>query len=202
MNHTTINSYEPEARQPEESQGKLRFGVISDIQYGRYGDAMGPKLRTALEQLKARAGENELDAIIFGGDMTNNGYADEYNAVISIIQEVFPPETSHTKMLFVRGNHDNYGNRQANYGVVTSAYPYNSSTTTVHDIKGYQFIVVGQDTSGNYARHCRRITYAGYNQLAERFSHCGRTKRYDRGKADFCCDASAYQGHGLRLQDH
>ena len=151
MNHTTINSYEPEARQPEESQGKLRFGVISDIQYGRYGDAMGPKLRTALEQLKARAGENELDAIIFGGDMTNNGYADEYNAVISIIQEVFPPETSHTKMLFVRGNHDNYGNRQANYGVVTSAYPYNSSTTTVHDIKGYQFIVVGQDTSGNYA---------------------------------------------------
>lgn len=152
LNYAKVAPYEPEAKPEEPSQGKVRFGVISDIQYGRNNnDSMGKKLKTALEQLKEKAGENELDAIIFGGDMTNNGKAEEYQAVLAIVQEVFPPETSNTKMLFVRGNHDNYNNGQGNYSEVTKVYPYNAAPNTVHDIKGYQFIIVGQDTSSNYA---------------------------------------------------
>ncbi len=134
---------------------KLKFAVLSDLQYGRatQNSSMtayqyaGSKFKNAARQVIEKAGGlDELDALLIPGDITHNSTQAEYQAFVSDLEEVIPPG-SHTKVMFLRGNHDAKPNLQGNFVTYLSKYdPSITSANYVVDVNGYKFVMVSQDT--------------------------------------------------------
>ena len=135
----------------------LRLGILSDMQYGRGGlkveEQSRRKFRTALAEMKKRVGGSwdNLDVLMIPGDITHNSFGTEFQPFIDDLAEFLPPG-SHTKVLFLRGNHDakentKDENRMDNFVKYISKYdPSVTDTNTTAEVNGYQFIMVSQDT--------------------------------------------------------
>ncbi|MDD6483381.1 MAG: metallophosphoesterase [Clostridiales bacterium] len=166
IKNVSVSEYTPEVIEatpiptPVPTQGHeegvaLKIGVLSDLQYGRasqdssldaYGYA-GKKFKAAAEQVIEKAGGIEqLDVLMIPGDITHNSNAAEYQAFVKDLEEVIP-KGSHTKVMFVRGNHDAKDNKESNFVTYLSDYDETlTSPNNVYDIYGYKFITVSQDT--------------------------------------------------------
>lgn len=161
-----INSYVPEeivvtpSPVPTPTEGHeegvaLKIAVLSDTQYGRAAQDgsgnnlayAGKKFKNALRQVVAKAGGiNQLDALMIPGDITHNSTAAQYQAFVNDLNEVIP-SGSHTKVMFLRGNHDAKTGLQSNFMTYLSKYdPTLTKSNNIYDIFGYKFIMVSQDT--------------------------------------------------------
>ena len=125
------------------------FAVISDVHFGNSkGEGPMVKVPRTLKQLTSKG---KLDAIIVVGDLTEGGYEDQYNQFVQVFSNkdnfINPVDT----MLFMLGNHDNYGGRKGNY--VTKLRPFNNGKDYPYDqytvIKGYPFITISVRGSDN-----------------------------------------------------
>lgn len=125
------------------------FAVISDVHFGNNkGEGPMVKVPRTLKQLTAKG---KLDAIVVVGDLTEGGHPDQYDQFVKVFQDpnnfINPVDT----MLFMLGNHDNYGGRATNYPGKLSpfnngkSYPYDQYTI----IKGYPFITISVRGSDN-----------------------------------------------------
>lgn len=125
------------------------FAVISDVHFGNSkGEGPMVKVPRTLKQLTAKG---KLDAIIVVGDLTEGGYENQYDQFVQVFSDesnfINPVDT----MLFMLGNHDNYGGRKGNY--VTKLRPFNNGKDYPYDqytvIKGYPFITISVRGSDN-----------------------------------------------------
>ncbi len=133
----------------------LKFAVLSDFQYGRTSqngsmtsyEYCGGKFKEGVRQVIERAGGlDELDVLMIPGDITHNSTAAEWKAFVADLKEVIP-KGSHTKVMFLRGNHDAKPNLQNNFITYLSEYDNTiSSANNVYDVNGYKFIMVSHDT--------------------------------------------------------
>ncbi|MEG2669863.1 MAG: metallophosphoesterase, partial [Oscillospiraceae bacterium] len=138
----------------------LRMAVLSDTQYGRGGLGVADHSRAhfinAMAKMKEKVGGtwDNLDVLLIPGDITHNSYINEYQAFVEDLQTALP-YGSHTKVLFLRGNHDaKEGNnagasttRLSNFVTELSKYdPTLKSPNNITNVNGYQFVTVSQDT--------------------------------------------------------
>lgn len=79
---------------------KVRFAVGSDLHIGRDSNA-SEKLKNAFDAFYKV--DDQLDAAVFCGDITNNGSASEYTTLINIINEKLKGST---KLGLMMGNHE------------------------------------------------------------------------------------------------
>lgn len=79
----------------------LRFAAISDTHFTSGAN----KFEEALKQLYQKAGENNLDAILVAGDLTDSGSPAEMKAVKASLDK-FSVKEKGTKFVFALGNHD------------------------------------------------------------------------------------------------
>ena len=145
----------PRPTEGHEEGVALKFAVLSDTQYGRASqksgltayEYAGEKFKSAVNQVIEKAGGIEqLDALLIAGDITHNSTAAEYQAFVADLKEVIP-QGSHTKVMFLRGNHDAKPNLENNFFTYLSEYDNTiASSNNVYDIYGYKFITVSQDT--------------------------------------------------------
>ena len=150
---TPIATEEPTATEAPADGIALRMAVLSDFQYGRHGSASdsysydGNKFKKALKQCIAKAGGlDKLDVLMIPGDISHNSSLNELNAFVSDLSEIIP-YGSHTKVMFLRGNHDAKPNKQNNFITAISNYdPTFKQSNNIYEVNGYQFVMVSQDT--------------------------------------------------------
>lgn len=125
------------------------FAVISDIHFGN-NMGEGPMVKVP-RTLKSLTAKTKLDAIIVVGDLTEGGFPDQYDQLVQTFTDksnfINPVDT----LLFMLGNHDNYGDRGSNYPI--KLRPFNNGNDYPLDqytiIKGYPFITISVRSSGN-----------------------------------------------------
>lgn len=166
INNMSVKEYTPEVivatptPSPQPTAGHeegiaLKVAVLSDMQYGRASqqsgvsnlDYAGLKFKEAVRQVLEKAGGiDQLDVLMIPGDITHNSNPDEYQAFVEDLEEVIP-SGSHTKVIFLRGNHDAKPDKQSNFVTYLSDYDNTlTSANNVYDIYGYKFVMVSQDT--------------------------------------------------------
>lgn len=133
-----------------QNEGKLTFGVISDIHFGNTV-AEGPMVKVP-QALKSISSYGSLDALAVVGDLTENGNPDQYEQLVSVLGNAETFQNPVGEFIFMMGNHDNYnGVGKANYqnGLASfnngEAYPFHSYRV----IKGYPFISVSVFSGNN-----------------------------------------------------
>ena len=133
-----------------QNEGKLTFGVISDIHFGNKV-AEGPMVKVP-QALKNISSYGSLDALAVVGDLTENGNPDQYEQLVSVLGNAETFQNPVGEFIFMMGNHDNYnGEGKANYqnGLASfnngEAYPFHSYRV----IKGYPFISVSVFSGNN-----------------------------------------------------
>lgn len=90
----------------DEDDVVLRFGAMSDIHlWVNDGDE---KFSAALEMLNEQAGDEKLDLILFGGDLTDKVHASRDKQEIEEFKSVLEQkaDVSETAILYTLGNHD------------------------------------------------------------------------------------------------
>ncbi len=125
------------------------FAVISDVHFGN-SKGEGPMVKVP-RTLKNLTAKGKLDAIIVVGDLTEGGYENQYDQFVQVFTDeenfINPVDT----MLFMLGNHDNYGGRKNNY--VNKLRGFNNGNDYPYDqytvIKGYPFITISVRGSDN-----------------------------------------------------
>ncbi len=134
------------------------FGAISDIHYrgnGRDGQKR-INLRKALNYYKSQ----NVDAILFNGDLTDLGEVSGYQQLVSDIQSVYPDEADRPELIFVGDNHEWYDAWTVNGHIPICDFATTqqrfvdelaelrndaTSTNTYTSVKGYAFIGVTSD---------------------------------------------------------
>ncbi|MDR1851893.1 MAG: metallophosphoesterase [Propionibacteriaceae bacterium] len=171
-----------------QNNAKLRFAVISDTQLGDDSNGAVPeqleeKLRSALTILRKDYFEvSGLDAIVVAGDLSQNGRVAEFEAFARIFREVFPESDFNLKgdvnplatlkALYIKGNHDNYGDGSANYfNTLAPGGDYRGGDGNyLADVNGYKFVMLSQPStinSGNlYDRASQAFVKAAMVQTA------------------------------------
>lgn len=97
----------------DETNIVFSFGAISDTHVNGDNTIPAQKFKSALEQLKAKAAENDadgIDAICVAGDLIDTGYNGNYNETTyfkKIYESVFDPTV--TPLIYTVGNHDPMG---------------------------------------------------------------------------------------------
>lgn len=81
---------------------KARFAVGSDIHVGS-GYGSDKKLKNALEVFETI--DPEMDAVMFAGDLTDNGYPAQYDTMMNIANS----SSLRDKIIWSMGNHEYYG---------------------------------------------------------------------------------------------
>lgn len=159
LKNASVNEYTPdpiETEPPTVTEApadgiNLRMAVLSDFQYGRHGSDNyaydGNKFKKALKQVIAKAGGiDKLDALMIPGDISHNSSTEEFDAFVKDLSEVIPAG-SHTKVMFLRGNHDAKPDKQQNFITSISKYdPTLTKANNIYEVNGYQFVMVSQDT--------------------------------------------------------
>ena len=128
-----------------QTDGPLTFGVISDIHFGN-GVGEGPMVKVP-QALKNLTSQSSLDVLAVVGDLTNNGYASEYEQLTGVFQDGMNFTNPVGKLLFMMGNHDNFdASGKSHYQEGLKAFnggePYPYHTYTV--VKGYPFITLSE----------------------------------------------------------
>lgn len=131
-------------------EAQLVFAVISDTHVGNtWGAGYKVKIPQALKHLTARG---KLDVLAVGGDLTDNGRADQYKEFVQFFGDDKNIVNPVGKFMFMMGNHDNYdSNGKSNYQQGLKAfnegndYPYHQYCL----IKGYPFISLSDFAGAN-----------------------------------------------------
>lgn len=124
------------------TDSELIFGVLSDTHLRTYESKQDEKLRTAFRTIKSM--ENNLDAMVIAGDITDSGKLAEYKRFKTIYDEAFDRTV---KKLFVMGNHD-YLNGLAPEEARSRFKEQTDDLINEHKvIKGYHFISVNTESS-------------------------------------------------------
>jgi len=129
----------------------LRLGIVSDTHYA-YG---------WMERCFKKFYERGVDAIVHGGDLTEDGTLDELKKVRGAWDRVFPKGTCvdgrPLEMLFIRGNHEDFPNKKKPESAIQSA-PFKSMQEILGEtwysekimlrkVKGYTFVLVDWRTT-------------------------------------------------------
>lgn len=147
---------------------KVKFGVVSDVHIRAYAGTENCRqgcayFRHALEWFRSQG----VDGVMITGDITDNGFVEQFQAFADTWFEVFPgdraPDGRKVEKLFVFGNHDwegcrrtdhkkpNFMKRQfAKYWEEFLHEPY--EPIYMKTIKGYPFIGQHWDRQGWFAR--------------------------------------------------
>jgi len=115
----------------------LVFGVMSDTHIGAppMGDTPENKLKKAYQKFTEI--KSEMDAIVTVGDFTDNGYVEQYDTYINIMNEYSTAKNN----LLLMGNHDNIDkNGEEGEARFVSKFGYKPTRDKV--INGYHFITV------------------------------------------------------------
>ena len=83
---------------------KLSFGVISDTHFENHAGE-GAIVKTS-RTLKNLTSTGSLDALFVVGDLTNYGYSDQYEKLISVFEDSNHSQTSVDDIVLMLGNHD------------------------------------------------------------------------------------------------
>ena len=128
---------------PENPNATLVFAAIADPQvsncmYDRYSYFMA-----AAEDLR---NATDLDAIVMAGDITENGFSEEFQLVLDELGGI------DTRFIACVGNHDirlkNYKLQTARFNNFVNALNGDTDADGLHHserVKGYKFIVMGTD---------------------------------------------------------
>ena len=125
----------------------VRLAVCSDTHINNttrdtLANRLGLLFDTAYRYADAHPTYNSLDAVLMAGDITNNGNADQYKALNSIIDAHIRPET---EVFATMGNHEYFGGGQAVY------LKNMSDTLDVHAVvKGFHIIGLSPRDGDNY----------------------------------------------------
>ncbi len=95
----------------------MTMAVFSDVHIGKKNTRPEEKFTHALKQLSALA--PELDAIAFGGDITDRGMDDEYREFMKILNDNTDPSIS---KIFCMGNHEYFRDGIVRYGGESKAF--------------------------------------------------------------------------------
>lgn len=131
---------EDSADLPATSPELLTFAVISDTHIHRRFSAEEIKLKTALSIINSRA--PNIDACIVAGDLTDNGYEEEYNTFMSIYSAY---GNSKAEKLFVMGNHDYLNGLASQLAQERFIEKTGESIQSHKIIKGYHFIQISTE---------------------------------------------------------
>ncbi|SFB08689.1 3',5'-cyclic AMP phosphodiesterase CpdA [Lentibacillus halodurans] len=125
---------------------ELVFPVISDTQISNDSDL--EKFNNALNQL------NELspnqDAFVFLGDLTDNGYTEQYDNAMEVYEE---NRQDGTQSLFAIGNHEYYNDANALESQERFLEKTGMDSLYYHKvIKDYDFVVMGEEDEGYFSK--------------------------------------------------
>ncbi|MGE5701373.1 MAG: metallophosphoesterase [Clostridia bacterium] len=138
------------ATKPSKGRPELVFPVMSDIHINASGTADLDKFKTALEQMKKLAPQQ--DAFAFVGDLTNNGYEEEYDRFLSMYKDY---EQEQAVSLFSMGNHDYWNGLSVEEAQERFLEKMNKKSIYYHEVvKGYHFIMLSPEegkTHGHYS---------------------------------------------------
>jgi 3',5'-cyclic AMP phosphodiesterase CpdA len=119
----------------------LVFPVISDVHIKSTNDHTLGKFVETLEQLNQTVPKQ--DAFVVVGDLTDNGYSDEYEKLFSAYQMRKQPQA---ESLFAIGNHDYWNGLSATEAQNRFLASTGMESIYFHRIiKGYHFIVLGTE---------------------------------------------------------
>ncbi|CAH0343816.1 metallophosphoesterase [Bacillus sp. CECT 9360] len=130
---------------------ELVFPVISDVHIEKSGTMDLQKFEAALNQLNEQAPNQ--DAFVVVGDLTNNGFQEEYDRFFSLYNAKKQPKAS---SLFTIGNHD-YWNGLSEENA-QKRFLTETEMESIHyhkKIKGYHFIILAPEngvTEGYYSK--------------------------------------------------
>ena len=138
------------------------FGAISDTHIESTSGAVAQKFISALNQLKSRAAEKDvdgLDAVVVAGDLTQTGssvYA-QTGCFKSLYEQVFKPRQ--VPMIYTVGNHD-----------ANPSYWWTSSTivqaAVMSQVLGDDYFLTDQDQTMRTGYECRDNLIAGFHILS------------------------------------
>lgn len=129
---------------------ELNFAVISDIHVKAHNSKEDEKLDLALSRLKEY--QQNLDALIITGDITNSGREKEYkkfNKIYNKYSEFLGEK------IFLMGNHDCWGGVSIKAAQKRFKYNLNEDINSHKVIKGYHFISIsteGKRLSGLFSK--------------------------------------------------
>ncbi|WP_422659393.1 metallophosphoesterase [Paenibacillus sp. EC2-1] len=131
-------------------QPHLIFPVISDVHIAPTGDGCITKFERALSQLNNRAPHQ--DAFVIVGDLTNNGYAEEYDRNMEVFRKHKLPSA---QPLIAIGNHDYWNGLPTEEAQALFLEKTGMPSLYYHEvIQGYHFIVMGTEqhiTPGHFS---------------------------------------------------
>lgn len=164
---------EDPGKEPEPEPAKIvsRIAILSDAHINEtFGSkpSAADKLKTALNQIKVLFPATDdlaegADAILFSGDMTNNGTDTEYERFLRVIEES-DVDTERTTLCYTAGNHEYYREGFISSGtntpaqvqnVITAYNKYLGDLDTDTVINGMHIIGVSQrDCMAAYGAEC------------------------------------------------
>ena len=144
MPESSVESAEPS--EPEEDRPVVfRMAVASDVHMSSASDETAGRLRKLFSSAYAYAESQDyakLDAAVFVGDVTNYGQASEWNAFLSVSEQVRRDETV---QIAVMGNHEYYNGKKAVYTSVVNP------ETNIHKVvNGFHLIALSPDGDNEY----------------------------------------------------
>lgn len=116
------------------------FAVISDIHIEKDETEEDRKFKNALNIINKKA--PNLDALIIAGDLTNSGYAEQYDRFMTIYNGY---ANKKAEKLFVIGNHDYWNGLTAKLSQQLFKEKVGVGLQTHKIIKGYHFIQVSTE---------------------------------------------------------
>ena len=117
-------------------EGYPTFIVMSDIHFGASGSV--ENVSKSLQNIYSNT--SDVDAVIFNGDLTNNGNLDQYNQMLTVTgnTDILPEYISR---YYVMGNHEWY--TTDGKGAMNNYNSLGAEHYKYFDIKGYPFIYIG-----------------------------------------------------------
>lgn len=170
------------------------FGVISDMHYEADDSDMQRRTNTknALEYYK----NQNVDVIIFNGDINNLGTTTAYEKLVADITEIFPDEKTRPSLIFTADNHEYYDAWSVNGHAPTKSFSEcqelfteslselrkgSIDTNTYFEVNGYHFIGVSSDgMSGAYATYSEDTIH----WLGERLEKASRKNKAEGNEAE------------------
>lgn len=151
-NTNTTSSEVTSMQETEKKEVVLRFAAMSDIHLnGSSTQTQYKRLEQALDFMYTYSSEQEyknFDALLVGGDMTDNGYENQLQAFADVISNKLQEST---QKVFVMGNHEYYNNiaPEASQQLWEDTVGVTRNTHTT--INGYHFIGVSLANESDYS---------------------------------------------------
>ncbi len=156
----------------ERSEKLYEFQAVSDFQLG---GAASPTQHDRTEEAFRQIREISPDTsgIFVVGDMTDHGYAEEYEEMLSIIANIYPETVP--DIYYAIGNHESYtGQTYEEMLTLFAAYTGNERAYYSVDKEGTKFIVLGSVKASDTVGVRCELGSAQLNWLEEQLREAGK----------------------------